>query len=277
MNKVWMITGAGRGFGRAFVKEAVKRNDKVIATVRHFDQNDSLFCSESVLPVIMDVTDKEQIKAGVKKGFERFGRIDYLVNNAGVGMHGAFEEFSDEELRGLFDVDFFSVTEMTRAVLPIMREQRSGRILNVSSVSGLVGEACCVHYNSVKFALVGFSEALNDELAEFNIQVCALCPGSFRTDYRDNSSLRLPKQLMKEYEGSKAREVMEWLVKHNHMQAGDPNRAAAFVYDMFTADHVPSVLAMGRDCCDSVIAHHEQQLSEIRSYYDKSVQTAYEE
>ena len=129
MNRVWMITGAGRGLGRAFAEEAVKNGDMVIATVRKINDADPLMKNENVLPVIMDVTNKEEVAAAVDAGIRKFGRIDVLINNAGLGMSGAFEEVSDEELRTLMETNFFGVTNVTRAVLPVMRNQGSGMIL----------------------------------------------------------------------------------------------------------------------------------------------------
>ena len=122
MNRVWVITGAGRGLGRAFAEEAVKNGDMVIATVRKVNDVDPLMKNENVLPVIMDVTKKEDVTAAVDAGIRKFGRIDVLINNAGFGMSGAFEEVSDEELRTLMETNFFGVTNVTRAVLPTMRE-----------------------------------------------------------------------------------------------------------------------------------------------------------
>lgn len=133
MNRVWMITGAARGLGHAFAEEAVKNGDKVIATIRKINDTDPLMKNENVLPVIMDVTKKEDVIAAVDAGIRKFSRIDVLINNAGFGMSGAFEEVSDEELRTLMETNFFGVTNVTRAVLPTMRKQGGGMILTVSS------------------------------------------------------------------------------------------------------------------------------------------------
>lgn len=134
--KVWMITGAGRGLGKAFTNEAVKNGDCVIAAVRKVP-DDVLFMHENVLPVIMDVTKPDEIKKAVETGLERFGQIDCLINNAGFGMNGAFEEISDAELRNLFETDYFGVVNVCRTVIPVMRKQRSGRIFNISSQAGI--------------------------------------------------------------------------------------------------------------------------------------------
>ncbi|MBR1735931.1 MAG: SDR family oxidoreductase [Firmicutes bacterium] len=275
MDKVWMITGAARGLGKAFVEEAVKQKDKVIAAVRKIP-DDELFKNENVLPVIMDVTNTKEIETAVKSGFEKFGKIDFLINNAGFGMNGAFEEISDKELRHLFETDYFGVVNVTKAVLPIMRAQKSGKILNISSQAGLVGGAGCTAYNAAKFAVVGLSEGLNDELACFNIQVIAVCPGAFRTDFRDDSSIHRPEQPMPEYDDMAAHNVVDWLKEHNHQQQGDPAKAAAFVYKTVTGDNVPQILTIGKDCTDVAITAYKEILGEMASYYDETSKTAYE-
>ena len=274
MDKVWMITGAGRGLGRAFTAEAVKNGDKVIAAVRRVPE-DELFRNENVLPVRMDVTDKAQISAAVERGVEAFGRIDYLINNAGFGMNGAFEEITDEELRTLFETDYFGVVNVCRAVIPVMRKQHSGRILNISSQAGLMGFNGGSAYCAAKFAVVGLSEALNNELNGFGIQVIAAAPGAFRTDFRDASSVHFPQHPMPEYDGTPAHTMIEWMRENNHKQAGDPARAAAFVYKIATGETVPQLLTIGQDCSDAVAQKLRGTLDEIASYYDDTIQTAF--
>ena len=189
-----MITGAGRGLGRAFAEEAVKNGDQVIATVRKLSGSDELMKNENVLPVIMDVTNKDEVKAAVQAGVRKFGRIDVLINNAGFGASGAFEEISDEELRNLMETNYFGVTNVMREVIPIMRQQKSGMILTVSSQAGAMGYLGSSAYCSSKYAVVGLSEALRMELAPFGIQVASILPGSFRTDFRDDSFHALCKE-----------------------------------------------------------------------------------
>lgn len=138
MERVWFITGASRGFGRAFTEEAVKRGDKVIATVRRVPHDD-IFKHPSVLTVVMDVTKTDEVEKAIKDGMDRFGRIDVLINNAGFGFSGAFEETTDEDLRNLFETDYFGVVNVTRRVIPLMRKAGKGVILNVSSQGGLMG------------------------------------------------------------------------------------------------------------------------------------------
>ena len=273
--KVWMITGAGRGLGKAFVKEAVKNGDRVIAAVRKVPDDD-LFRHENVLPVIMDVTRPDEIKAAVETGTERFGRIDCLINNAGFGMNGAFEEISDEELRNLFETDYFGVVNVCRAVIPIMRKQRSGRIFNISSQAGIMGFNGGSAYCAAKFAVVGLSEALNNELNQFCIQACAVAPGAFRTDFRDTSSMHFLDNPMPEYDGTPAHTMIDWLKENNHKQVGSPEKAAQFLYKVSLGESLPLILTIGQDCSDAALSHYKQVIHEIESYYDDSCKTAFE-
>ncbi len=274
--KVWMITGAGRGLGKAFTKEAVKNGDCVIAAVRKVP-DDILFQHENVLTVIMDVTSPGEIRAAVTAGVERFGRIDCLVNNAGFGMNGAFEEISDEELRNLFETDYFGVVNVCRAVIPIMRKQRSGRIFNISSQAGIMGFNGGSAYCAAKFAVVGLSEALNNELNQFCIQACAVAPGAFRTDFRDTSSMHFLDNPMPEYDGTPAHTMIDWLKENNHKQVGSPEKAAQFLYKVSLGESLPLILTIGQDCSEAALTHYKQVIHEIESYYDDSCKTAFDE
>lgn len=275
MNKVWLISGAGRGLGRAFVEEALRRDDKVIATVRRLN-DDAFFQNENVLPVIADVTDKAAVEKAVRYGIDKFGRIDVLINNAGFGMSGAFEEVSDEELRILFETDYFGVVNVTKAVLPQMREQKSGMILNISSQAGAMGFLGSSAYCSAKFAVVGLSEALSMELAPFGIQVASVLPGSFRTDFRDESSMKLPKEQLSVYADSAVSKTRNFLLTHNHMQEGDPDKAAKFLADIIDSGKLPKRILIGKKCCADVRAHLKAQIDEIDSYIGASSQTDFE-
>lgn len=275
--KVWLITGANRGLGRAFAVEALRNGDSVIACTRKIDTNDEFYSNEHVFPVIMDVTDKAQVSEAVKAGVQKFGRIDVVVNNAGFGINGAFEEASDEEIRDLFETDYFGVVNVIKAVLPVMRAQKSGLIMNVSSQAGMMGMAGCGVYNSAKFALVGLSEALNEELAPFGIRSAVICPGSFRTDFRDSSSMKKAAHPMSEYDGTAAHNVVKFLAENNHKQQGDPEKAAEFVYKLVGKGDVPVHILIGKICCEAVRANLMKSVAEIDSYYDASSRTDYED
>lgn len=277
MSKVWFITGSNRGFGRAFAKEALARGNKVIAAARKVDANDPFYNDPNVLGVELDVTNQAQIDAAIATAIERFGRIDVLVNNAGFGMSGAFEEATDAELRNLFDTDYFGLVNVTKAVLPHMRAQREGMILNVSSQGGLMGFTGSSAYNSAKFAVVGLTMALIPELTPFGIQVSVVCPGSFRTDFRDPSSMHHPAASLDAYDNSPARAGQRYLAENNHKQAGDPAKAAKFVADVVESGKLPKRLLIGKLCCEQVIDDLNTQIEEIGTYQAASSQTDFTE
>lgn len=182
MERVWFITGASRGFGRAFTEEAVKRGDKVIATVRRVPHDD-IFKHPSVLTVVMDVTKTDEVEKAIKDGMNRFGRIDVLINNAGFGFSGAFEETTDEDLRNLFETDYFGVVNVTRRVIPLMRKAGKGVILNVSSQGGLMGFSRSSAYCAAKFAVVGLSDMVEKGNLPPRILIGAACCRAMKARY----------------------------------------------------------------------------------------------
>lgn len=276
MSRVWMITGAGRGLGRAFAEEAVRNGDQVITTVRKLNPGDTLFTDENVLAVIMDVTKQDEVKSAVEAGLKKFGRIDVLINNAGFGMSGAFEEISDEELRYLMDTNYFGVANVTREVLPAMRKQGGGMILNVSSQAGAMGFLGSSAYCSSKYAVVGLSEALSMELEPFGIQVASILPGSFRTDFRDDSSMKHARQSLPAYEGSQVHAARDFLAANNHKQEGDPEKAAKFLYKIIDSGTLPKRILIGKKCCEAVRDYLKDRIAEIDSYIEASSQTDFE-
>lgn len=276
MSKVWFVTGSNRGLGRAFATEALSRGDRVVAGARHVDAADPFYDNDEVLGVELDVTRQDQVEAAVAAAIERFGRIDVLANNAGFGMSGAFEEATDAELRNLFDTDFFGLVDVTKAVLPHMREQRSGMILNVSSQGGLMGFTGSSAYCSAKFAVVGLTMALVPELEPFGIQVSVVCPGSFRTDFRDPSSMHHPATSLDAYDGSPVHAARDFYAEHTHDQVGDPAKAARFVADVVDSGRLPKRLLVGELCCRQVREDLSAQIEEIGTYEAASSQTDFD-
>lgn len=276
MSRVWMITGAGRGLGRAFSQEAVRNGDFVIAAVRKVPQDDPLFQDENVLPVIMDVTDRDAVSAAIKEGTKKFGRIDVLVNNAGFGMSGAFEETSDDELRMIMETNFFGTANVTREVIPVMREQGSGMILSVSSQAGAMGFLGSTAYCSSKYAVVGLMDALGMELEGFGIQVSSILPGSFRTDFRDPSSMKFSGGNLSAYDNTSLRGMRDFLTVNNHKQEGDPAKAAAFIYEIVNRGDLPKRIHIGEKCCSQVKEYLMDRVAEIDSYTEASSKTDYE-
>ena len=276
MSRVWMITGAGRGLGRAFAEEAVNRGDKVIAGVRKINENDDLMQNENVLPVIMDVTDQTAVNTAIKEGTQKLGRIDVLINNAGFGMSGAFEETSDDELRMIMDTNFFGTANVTREVIPVMREQGSGMILSVSSQAGAMGFLGSTAYCSSKYAVVGLMDALGMELEGFGIQVSSILPGSFRTDFRDPSSMKFSGGNLSAYDNTSLRDMRDYLTVNNHKQEGDPAKAAAFIYEIVNRGDLPKRIHIGEKCCSQVKEYLMDRVAEIDSYKEASSKTDFE-
>src|SRR5579862_7656435 len=184
MTKVWFITGSSRGLGRSLTEAVLASGDKVAATARNPEQLKDLLekYPEQIYPVQLDVTDKAQIIAAVESTIKKFGRIDVLVNNAGFGIIGAAEAYTDEQVRSQLETNLYSPIEITRVVLPYMRKQGSGRILQISSIGGRVGNPGLTIYQAAKFGLGGFTEALAKEVAPLRIKVTYVEPGGLRTD-----------------------------------------------------------------------------------------------
>ena len=188
---IWCVTGASRGFGRQLTELALERGDAVVAAAREPAALASeLGRHERLLTATLDVTDAQAARSAVAGALERFGRIDVLVNNAGRGLIGAVEEASEAEVRAVFENNVFGALAVTQAVLPSMRERRSGTIVNVSSVAGMAGRSGGGIYAGTKFAIEGISEALRAELAPLGIRVVIVEPGAFRTDFHDPGSIR---------------------------------------------------------------------------------------
>lgn len=191
MSKIWFITGSSRGLGRSLTEAVLAGGDIVAATARNPEQLNDLLekYPEQVYPLPLDVTSKEQIVAAVENTIKKYGRIDVLVNNAGFGIIGATEAYSDEQVRSQLETNLYAPIEITRAVLPYMRKQRAGRILQISSIGGRVGNAGLTIYQAAKFGLGGFSEALAKEVAPLGIKVTSVEPGGFRTDWVSTSAM----------------------------------------------------------------------------------------
>jgi NAD(P)-dependent dehydrogenase (short-subunit alcohol dehydrogenase family) len=189
MSKVWFVTGSSRGLGREFVEAALSRGDRVAATARNTASLDDLVAAygDAVLPLEMDVTDKAAVFASVRRAEEHFGRLDVIVNNAGYAQVGAVEELSEQELRDQLETNVFGVFHVTQAVLPVLRAQGSGHIVQISSAMGVATFAGTGGYSASKWALEGLSEALSQEVAAFGIKVTLIEPGGFATDFASSS------------------------------------------------------------------------------------------
>ncbi|MET0887502.1 MAG: SDR family oxidoreductase [Mycetocola sp.] len=190
MSKVWFVTGSSKGFGREFVLAALERGDKVAATARNTDTLSDLIdeYGDAVLPLQLDVTDRDQVYAAVKAAHDTFGRLDVVINNAGYGLFGTVEEITEQQLRDQLETNLFGVFNVTQAVLPIMREQGSGHIIQISTIGGVGAFPSLGGYHASKWALEGLSESLAQEVAGFGIKVTLVEPGGFDTDWGNASA-----------------------------------------------------------------------------------------
>jgi NAD(P)-dependent dehydrogenase (short-subunit alcohol dehydrogenase family) len=244
-DKVWFITGCSTGFGRELAKLVLERGYRAVVTARDPAKVEDIASPyrDRALVLELDVTDPVQVDAAVKSADKRFGRIDVLVNNAGIGYFGAVEESDEEETRRMFEINFFGLARMTRAVLPIMRRQRSGHIVSISSIGGLKSFPTLAYYNATKYAVEGFSEALALEVAPLGIKVTIVEPSGFRTDWAGRSAAE-SKTRIADYAAT-AGKNLEDLRGSSGKQRGDPVRAAAAIIAAVESPNPPLRLLLG--------------------------------
>jgi NAD(P)-dependent dehydrogenase (short-subunit alcohol dehydrogenase family) len=245
--KVWFLTGASTGFGREIVKQLLSQGKKVAATARDPSKLASLVKGHEgrALALKLDVTSRSQAEAAVAQTLQHFGRIDVLINNAGYGYTGAIEEGDEAEVREMFDTNFFGAARMIHLVLPAMRKQRSGLIINISSIAGLVGFPGLGYYSATKFALEGLSESLRGEVHPLGIQVMAVEPSGFRTDFAGRSIIDTKREIQ-DYTHS-ASKTKQMIHDYHGKQAGDPVRAAEAIIKAAESKNPPHHLILGED------------------------------
>ncbi|MFB8438743.1 SDR family NAD(P)-dependent oxidoreductase [Streptomyces niveus] len=272
----WFVTGASRGIGAEIARSALAGGNNVVIGVRNPERvPDDLKNSERVFAVALDVTDNTGILRAVEAAVARFGGIDVLVNNAGRGLLGALEEITDAEARSLFDLNVFGLINVTRAVLPVMREQGSGKLVHIGSRSGFEGEPGASLYCASKFAVAGVSKALSVEMAPFGIQSMVVEPGVFRTDFLDASSLSVPANRIADYDGTPAHATLEWIDQANHAQLGDPVKGAALIVEAASTEKLPRHLYMGRDTLERLEVKYRQVQDDLAPWREKSAATAH--
>ncbi|MEE1943313.1 SDR family NAD(P)-dependent oxidoreductase [Streptomyces sp. TRM 70361] len=274
----WFITGASRGLGAEIARAALADGNDVVVAARDPERvPDDLRKSDRVLPVALDVTDNDGIPRAVDAAVERFGGIDVLVNNAGRGLLGALEEITDAEARSLFDLNVFGLVNVTRAVLPVMRKQGSGRLVHIGSRSGFEGEPGVSLYSASKFAVAGISEALSAELAPFGIQSMVVEPGVFRTDFLDASSLSVAANRIPDYDDTPAHVTVDWAGQANHTQLGDPVKGAALIVEVTSGEKLPTHLYLGRDTLERLEVKYRQVRDDLAPWREKSAATAHDD
>jgi NAD(P)-dependent dehydrogenase (short-subunit alcohol dehydrogenase family) len=273
--KIWFITGASSGFGRAFAEHALARGYDVVATARNVAALDTLVATapERVLAVTLDVTRQAEADAAVQAAIARFGRIDVLINNAGYGVVGAFEETSDAELRAQMETNFFGAMNVIRAALPRLRDQKSGAIVNISSLGGQLSFAGFSAYSATKFAIEGVSEALAQEVAPFGVKVLIVEPGQFRTNLAGAGMRHMP--VLEAYRAVIAG-TREFARSMHGTQEGDPRRAAAAIETVLEAPNTPLRLQLGADAVDAVRSHSEALLKDLAAWEDLARSTGFQ-
>ncbi|MEU8241138.1 SDR family NAD(P)-dependent oxidoreductase [Actinoplanes missouriensis] len=274
----WFVTGASRGIGAEIARAALAAGNDVVVAVRDPQRiPDDLRQNPAVFPVTLDVTDTAGIPRAIEAAVDRFGGIDVLVNNAGRGLLGALEEITDAEARSLFDLNVFGLINVTRAVLPVMRKQGSGRLVHIGSRSGFEGEPGVSLYSASKFAVAGISEALSSEMAPFGIQSMVVEPGVFRTDFLDTSSLSVAANRIPAYDGTPAHVTLDWIDEANHAQLGDPVKGAALIVEVASGDTLPTHLYLGRDTLDRLQVKIDQIRADVEPWRAKSAATAHDD
>jgi len=261
---VWFITGCSTGFGHALAKLVIARGWCAVVTARHKSRLTELVhgFEKTTLALDLDVTDADQVKAAVKAAEERFGRIDVLVNNAGHGYQATVEEGDEAEIRAQFDVNVFGLFAMTRAVLPGMRKRRSGHVINMSSVSGLVGLPGSGYYAASKHAVEGWSDALAAEGEPIGIKVTSVEPGAFRTDWAGRSLKQTP-NLIAEYADTAGIRLQN-TVAGSGKQPGDPVRAAEAIIRVTELETAPRYLVLGAIAIELALKKWSDSLVEVK-------------
>jgi NAD(P)-dependent dehydrogenase (short-subunit alcohol dehydrogenase family) len=247
MKKVWFITGCSTGFGHALAKELLENGYRVAVTARNVEQIKDMVSeySETAIALTLDVTNHNQIKAAVDAAIAHFGQIDVLVNNAGIGYFAAVEESEEDEVRKMFEINVFGLAWMTQAVLPHMRKQRSGHILNIASIGGLRAFPGIGFYNATKFAVDGLSESLSKELAPLGIKVTIIAPSGFRTDWAGRSAKNSSIQI--EDYATTAGKNMGDIRGYSGNQPGDPEKAAKAMIMVTETENPPLRLLLGKN------------------------------
>jgi NAD(P)-dependent dehydrogenase (short-subunit alcohol dehydrogenase family) len=275
--KVWLVTGAGRGMGVDIAKAALAAGHAVVASARNTDTvTAALGQDEDLLAVKLDVTDPADAQAAVTAAVERFGRIDVLVNNAGNFYAGFFEEISPQDFRAQVETTLFGPINVTRAVLPVMRAQRSGLVVAISSTAGIVGQEFCTAYAAAKFGVEGWIESLTPEVAPFGIRTMLVEPGFFRTELLSPESTNYAQPSIDDYAERTTQTVAAWNAM-NGQQAGDPAKLATALVQLASQDEPPLRWVAGADAIATVEHKAKDLLAQADAYRELSSNLAHDD
>ena len=264
MEKVWLITGCSTGFGRELAKEVLAKGYKVAVASRKTSDIDDIVAAypNSSIAIQLDVTNESEIKSSVAQTMSHFGQIDVLVNNAGIGYFGSIEESEDAEVRKMFEINVFGLAKMTQEVLPHMRKQRSGHILNIASIAGLRSFPGVGFYNATKYAVDGFSEALAKEVGPLGIKVTIIAPSGFRTDWAGRSANESPANISDYTETAYKNKDNIRGISGN--QAGDPIRGVKAMIQVVESENPPMRLLLGV----AALKGAREKLEELKHDFD---------
>jgi len=245
--KVWYITGASKGFGLSLVKQLLNAGELVAATSRNTNELIAAVgnTSDNFLPLQVDLGSEDSVNSSIQSTIQKFNRIDVVINNAGYGIGGSIEELTDTETRGNFEVNVFGLLNVIRLVMPQLRAQKSGHIINIASIAGIAGGIGWSIYAATKFAVVGLTEVLALDVKEFGINVTVVAPGAFRTSFLTPESLIMAKDQIEDY--TAIRESHNKFLKMDGHQSGDPEKAAEAIINITKLENPPLHLLLGSD------------------------------
>lgn len=273
MSKVWLVTGSASGLGRNIAEAVLASGDRLVATARDPRRLDDLVkkYGDQVRAAALDVVDESAAQAAVQMAVAAFGRLDVVVNNAGYGDVAPFEQLSSERFKALIDTNFYGVVFMTRAALPIMRKQKSGCILQVSSVGGRLTRPGSAGYHAAKWAVGGFTESVAQEVAPFGVKVCALEPGGMRTNWGARANKDTP-DLLPDYEPSVGA-VIKALTSYWGNEKSDPAKVAQLILRLAASEHLPAHLLLGSDAVQFAGQAETTRAQEAEQWRDVSIST----
>ncbi|UEG54620.1 SDR family NAD(P)-dependent oxidoreductase [Mucilaginibacter daejeonensis] len=275
-NKVWFVTGASKGFGLLMVQQLLSQGQQVAATSRNIKNLTDAVGSQasaSFLPLEVDLGNEASVAKAIDLTHQTFGRIDVVVNNAGYGIGGSIEELTDTETRNSFDVNVFGTLNVIRKVMPYLREQKSGHIINLSSIAGIAPGTGWAIYAATKFAVIGLSEVLANDVKDFGIHVTVVAPGAFRTSFLTPDSLIMTENPIGAYQA--VRESHARYLQMDGKQAGDPAKAAKAMIDLAHDENPPLYLLLGGDAYDRAMSKLEYLVREFSLNEELSRSMAY--
>jgi NAD(P)-dependent dehydrogenase (short-subunit alcohol dehydrogenase family) len=271
--KVWLITGASKGLGLLLTKLLLSTGHQVVATSRNVASLEEEITAnkENFFPLALDITSDAAVKTAVNQAISHFGQIDVVVNNAGYALVGSIEEMSDEEFRSTIDVNLIGTVNIIRHVMPHLRKQESGHIINISSNAGYVGIANASSYNAAKFAVIGLTEALDQEVKPFGIKTTVVAPGQFRTEFMN--SIQYVKNRIDVYGVDEAEK--NWS-EFSGQQQGDPEKLAKILVEISEMEQPPLHLLLGTDSYDLVLNKRKQELAEFEQWRELTLSTDFD-